>query len=186
MDKTYHLSNERQIRLVQGDITTIAADAIVNAANAQLMGGGGVDGAIHRAGGPALMAELNAIRPQVAPLPSGGVVPTTAGDLPARFVFHTAGPVYRSGRHGEPEALAACYRNSLDLSEQHELKTISFPGISTGAYGYPAADAAHIAIGEVVRFLESRARSLETVIFVQFSPAAFQIYRLLLDATVRP
>jgi O-acetyl-ADP-ribose deacetylase (regulator of RNase III) len=183
MEKLYPLPNGKSIRLVEGDITKVAADAIVNAANAQLLGGGGVDGAIHRAGGPALMEQLDAIRHRVAPLHAGGVVATGAGRLPARYVFHTAGPVYRDGRHGEPEALAACYRECLELAEQYDLSTISFPAISTGVYGYPPEAAAAVAVETVRGRLLHLARSVDTVVFVQFGPAAFAIYRQLLDGT---
>jgi O-acetyl-ADP-ribose deacetylase (regulator of RNase III) len=182
MEKIYPLPNGKSIRLVEGDITRFAVDAIVNAANAQLMGGSGVDGAIHRAGGPAIMQELIALRRQVAPLHAGGVVATTAGQLPARLVLHTAGPVYRDGLHGEPDALAACYRNCLDLAEQHGLRTVSFPAISTGVYGYPAEEAAQLAIHTVAGHLKHHCRSVEAVVFVQFGPAAFEIYRRLLDS----
>jgi O-acetyl-ADP-ribose deacetylase (regulator of RNase III) len=181
MEKLYPLLNGKSIRLVEGDITKVAVDAIVNAANAQLSGGGGVDGAIHRAGGPTLMEELDAIRHQVAPLHAGGVVATGAGRLPARYVFHTAGPVYRDGRHGEPDALAACYHQCLELAEQYELSTISFPAISTGVYGYPPENAAQIAVQSVKGRLLHLSRSVETVVFVQFGPAAFAVYQQLLD-----
>lgn len=182
MEKTYPLPDGKRIRLVEGDITRVAVDAIVNAANAQLMGGAGVDGAIHRAGGPAIAQELNALRPQVAPLHPGGVVATTAGQLPARYVFHTAGPVYRDGRHGEPDALAACYRNCLELAEQYELRSVSFPAISTGVYGYPPEEAAQLAILTIAGHLKHHCRSVETVVLVQFGPAAFDLYRRFLDS----
>lgn len=180
MQKRYRLSNGRTIRLVEGDITRIAADAIANAANSALAGGGGVDGAIHRAGGPEIMRELDEIRPQVGRVPAGQAVATGAGRLPAKYVFHAVGPVYRDGRHGEPEALASCYRVCLEMAEERGCRTISFPAISTGVYGYPAEEAARVAIGEVRKFLETRAENVQEVIFVQFGDAAYSVYERLL------
>lgn len=180
MEKRYSLSNGRVLRLIEGDITRIAADAIANAANGALAGGGGVDGAIHRAGGPEIMRELDEIRPRVGRVPAGQAVATGAGRLPAEYVFHAVGPVYRDGRHGEPEALASCYRVCLEMAEGRGCRSISFPAISTGVYGYPAEEAAQVAIGEVRRFLEQRAESLQEVIFVQFGEAAFRLYERLL------
>lgn len=152
-EKVFQPRPGRLLRIVQGDITRIPADAIANAANAQLIGGGGVDGAIHRAGGPTLMAELDALRPGVAPLAAGGAVVTTAGRLPARFVFHAVGPIWRGGQHGEPEALAACYRTCLRLACERGCLSLSFPAISTGVYGYPADLAARIALDAVLAHL---------------------------------
>src|SRR5580692_185917 len=140
------LPQGKKLRLVIGDITKIPVDAIVNAANSGLRGGGGVDGAIHRAGGPAIMRELDEIRAKTGGCSTGSAVATSAGSLPARFVFHAVGPIYRDGRHGEPEQLASCYRTCLDLAERHGVHTISFPAISTGVYGYPLEDAAGIAL----------------------------------------
>lgn len=172
----------RGIRLVQGDITRIPVDAMANAANGALAGGGGVDGAIHRAGGPDIMRELDEIRPNVGRLTAGQAVATGAGRLPAKYVFHAVGPVYRDGRHGEPEALASCYRVCLELAEERACRSVSFPAISTGVYGYPAEDAARIAIAEVRRFLNEKARAVEEVLFVQYGAAAYAIYeRLLAD-----
>lgn len=181
LEQTFLLGNGKRIRLCEGDITRVPADAIVNAANAQLLGGGGVDGAIHRAGGPTLMQELDNLRPMVAPLPPGAAVATTAGRLPARFVFHTAGPVYRGGRRGEADALAACYTTCMRMAEEQSLTTISFPAISTGVYGFPAEQAGQIAIQAVRQFLLSEARSLECVVFVQFGHASYDLYRRLLE-----
>ena len=135
----------KKLRLVVGDITRIPVDAIVNAANSGLRGGGGVDGAIHRAGGPAIMRELDEIRGRQGGCPTGSAVVTTAGALPAQYVFHAVGPIYQDGKHREPEQLASCYRTCLDLAEQRAVKTISFPAISTGVYGYPMEEAAAIA-----------------------------------------
>src|SRR5947209_7881430 len=139
----------RKAILEEGDITRVPADAIVNAANFALAGGGGVDGAIHRAGGAEIMRELDGIRAQIGRCPTGSAVATRAGRLPAKYVFHAVGPVYRDGRHGEPDLLAACYRKCLEMAEERELQAVSFPAISTGVYGYPLQEAAAIAIREV-------------------------------------
>jgi O-acetyl-ADP-ribose deacetylase (regulator of RNase III) len=165
----------RKIVCVEGDITRIAADAIVNAANSALAGGGGVDGAIHRAGGPEIMRELEEIRARAGGCPTGSAVATGAGRLPARYVFHAVGPVYRDGRHGEPELLAGCYRTALTLADERSVQTISFPAISTGIYGYPLEDAARIAIREVKLHLEKQT-SIQEVIFVLFGKAAYTVY----------
>src|ERR1700687_5324376 len=124
--------NGKKLRLVVGDITKIPVDAIVNAANSGLRGGGGVDGAIHRAGGPGIMRELDAIRATSGGCPTGSAVVTGAGALPAQYIFHAVGPVYHDGRHGEPAQLANCYRKCLELAEERDVTTISFPAISTG------------------------------------------------------
>src|SRR5579875_2988310 len=134
-----------QLQLLKGDITRIAVDAIVNAANSQLAGGGGVDGAIHRAGGPEIMRELDAIRNRIGHCETGCAVVTGAGKLPAKYVFHAVGPRYRDGKHGEAELLKSCYETCLRLAEERDVKTISFPSISTGIYGYPIEEAAAIA-----------------------------------------
>ena len=165
-----------RIVLEQGDITKVPADAIVNAANSALAGGGGVDGAIHRAGGPGIMQELDAIRSQSGGCPTGGAVATGAGRLPARYVFHAVGPVYRDGKHGEPELLASCYRTCLKMAEEREIATISFPAISSGVYGYPLEDAARIAVGEVKAHLNREESKVRTVIFVLFGSAALRMY----------
>ena len=168
-----------RIRVERGDITRIPADAMVNAANSALAGGGGVDGAIHRAGGPTLMEELNVIRSRDGGCPTGSAVVTGAGRLPARFVFHAVGPVYRGGKQGEPGLLASCYRTCLKLAIEHGARTISFPGISTGVYGYPGEQAAEIAVREVIGFLES-SQAIDEVIFVVFDSAAEKVYTRLL------
>jgi O-acetyl-ADP-ribose deacetylase len=175
------IASGRTLTLDQGDITRIAADAIVNAANSALAGGGGVDGAIHRAGGPALMAELDAMRPGIGHLPAGQAVATTAGHLPARFVFHAVGPIYRDGRSGEPEALVSCYRVCLRMAEERALRRISFPAISTGVYGYPFREAAAIAIREVKGHLSKHAGSVEEVLLVFFSSTDYAACEALLD-----
>jgi O-acetyl-ADP-ribose deacetylase (regulator of RNase III) len=171
----------RRITLLEGDITRVAADAIVNAANSALAGGGGVDGAIHRAGGPEIMRELDGIRWQIGHCPTGSAVSTGAGRLPAKHVFHAVGPVYRDGRHGEPELLASCYRKCLEMAEERNVHTISFPAISTGVYGYPLEEAAGIALREVKAHLEKADTKLQQVIFVLFGKAAYDVYASLLD-----
>jgi O-acetyl-ADP-ribose deacetylase (regulator of RNase III) len=166
----------RTILLQEGDITQVAADAIVNAANSALAGGGGVDGAIHRAGGAAIMRELKGIRARIGHCAPGSAVVTCAGRLPARYVFHAVGPVYRDGRHGEPELLRSCYRTCLQMAEERGVKTISFPAISTGVYGYPLADAAAIAIDEVRQHLGRADATIERAIFVLFGRGAYEVY----------
>jgi O-acetyl-ADP-ribose deacetylase (regulator of RNase III) len=168
------------LRLVVGDITRVAADAIVNAANSALAGGGGVDGAIHRAGGASIMRELDPIRAASGGCPTGSAVVTGAGLLSARFVFHAVGPIYRDGKRGEPESLAACYRTCLALAEQHGITTLAFPSISTGAYGYPVREAAAVALREIARHLEKEDTRLREVIFVLFSQADYDVYASLL------
>ena len=166
-----------QLQLLKGDITAVAVDAIVNAANSALSGGGGVDGAIHRAGGPEIMAELDAIRSKIGRCETGNAVVTSAGKLPAKYVFHAVGPVYRDGRQGEPDLLASCYRVCLELGAVREVKSISFPSISTGIYGYPVDDAAEIAVKTVAAFLHDSRSSIRTVKLVQFSDFDHQVYR---------
>ena len=151
------------IRIIQGDITTLPVDAIVNAANQQMLGGGGVDGAIHRAAGRELFEvclKMPEMRPGVR-CPTGEARITPGFKLPAKYVIHTVGPVYRDGRHGEPELLAACYRNSLALAVENGCRSIAFPCISTGVYGYPLEDAAKIAVQEVRGFLTQRRGAAE-------------------------
>jgi O-acetyl-ADP-ribose deacetylase (regulator of RNase III) len=169
-------SNGKVIRLVTGDITRLAADAMVNAANARLAGGGGVDGAIHRAGGPAIMGELDHIREKTGGCPTGSAVATTAGDLPARYVFHAVGPVYHGGGQGEAELLASCYRACLRLAEERSVGVISFPSISTGVYGYPIQEAAPIALREVIHHLSQSASAVREVIFVLFARGDYDVY----------
>jgi len=168
----------RKIVLHEGDITRLAVDAVANAANSALADGGGVDGAIHRAAGPSLMQELRRFHG----CPTGSAVATGAGNLPAKYVFHAVGPVYRDGRHGEPELLAGCYRACLELAEERGVRTLSFPAISTGVYGYPLREAAEIAIGEVGAHLERADSSLDKVIFVVFGKQAYDVYRSILEA----
>src|SRR5512141_3248026 len=132
---------QARLSIIQGDLTKQATDAIVNAANSSLMGGGGVDGAIHRAGGPAILEECKKIVARQGPLPPGQAVITTGGNLKAKFVIHTVGPIWHSGNSGEAELLASAYRESLNLAAQESLRSVSFPSISTGAYGYPKPEA---------------------------------------------
>jgi O-acetyl-ADP-ribose deacetylase (regulator of RNase III) len=172
----------RTLRLVIGDITLAPADAIVNAANSGLAGGGGVDGAIHRRGGPSIMRELDEIRGKISRCPAGGAVATTAGDLPARWVFHAVGPFYRDGGENEAELLASCYRTCLEMAEEREIRTISFPSISTGAYRYPMAEAARIALDVVARHLERGDTTVREVILVLFDRAAYDVYAAALRA----
>ncbi len=173
--------NKTRLSLLQGDITRQATDAIVNAANSSLMGGGGVDGAIHRAGGPAILEECKQIVSRQGRLPPGEAVITTGGNLKARHVIHTVGPVWHGGHSGEPELLASAYRQSLRVAVANGLKSVSFPSISTGAFGYPVRLAAAIALETVIDFLH-REESLEEVVFVLFDAATYQIYAQVLEA----
>ncbi len=164
--------------LMQGDITRVAADAIVNAANSALRGGGGVDGAIHRVGGPAVMEELNRVRP-AGGCPAGGAVVTGAGNLPAKYVFHAVGPIWGGGGEGEAAALASCYRTCLRLAEERGVRTVSFPSISTGAYGYPLEEASQVALESVREHFQSgAATAVEEVRFVLFDAVTFRAYEL--------
>lgn len=172
----HRFPNGCRISLVEGDITRIPVDAIANAANSALAGGGGVDGAIHRAGGPAIMRELDQMRARSGGCPTGGAVATTAGNLPARFVFHAVGPVYHDGRHGEADLLASCYRTCLKLAEEREVASISFPAISTGVYGYPLDEAAEIAVRTVAESLETEGSSVREAVFVLFGRHAYEAF----------
>ena len=162
--------------LVQGDITKQVADAIVNAANSGLMGGGGVDGAIHRAGGTAILEECRKIIARIGRLPAGKAVMTTGGNLKAKYVIHTVGPVWHGGNRGEDELLASAYRESLKLADEHKLTSVAFPSISTGAYGYPVHDAARVALSTVIAFLRDESTSLQNVFFVLYDSGTYQIY----------
>jgi len=167
--------NKTRLALIQGDIIQQATDAIVNAANSGLMGGGGVDGAIHRAGGPAITEECRRIRDKIGRLPAGQAVITTGGRLKARYVIHTVGPVWHGGTGGEAETLASAHRESLKLATEKGLKSVSFPAISTGAYGYPMESAARIALETAMDFAEQDS-SLQEVAFVLFDSYSFQVY----------
>jgi O-acetyl-ADP-ribose deacetylase (regulator of RNase III) len=152
------------------DITEETTDAIVNAANSSLLGGGGVDGAIHRAGGPAILAECRQIVSKIGRLPAGQAVITTGGRLAAKHIIHTVGPVYHGGEHGEAETLASCHRESVRLADEHALKSMAFPAISTGAYGYPETAAAPIAIATTIEALAS-AKHVTQCRFILFDSA---------------
>lgn len=168
--------NKERIELVKGDITIIDADAIVNAANKSLLGGGGVDGAIHNAAGPDLLVECRTLEG----CETGKSKITRGYSLKAKFIIHTVGPVWYGGHHDENSLLASCYRTSLDLAKEYNIKTIAFPGISTGAYRFPKDLAAQIAINETIRFLAEN-KYPEKVIFVTFSDEDYQTYKKILD-----
>jgi O-acetyl-ADP-ribose deacetylase (regulator of RNase III) len=168
-----------KMEVIRGDITKQKVDAIVNAANSSLMGGGGVDGAIHRAGGAAILEQCKQIIGRQGSCPTGEAVITTAGNLPAKFVIHTVGPIWQGGKNNEPEKLSSCYRNSLLLAAENNLKTIAFPNISTGIYGYPREQAAHVAVKTVTEYLESDFFIVK-VHFLCFDEENFQLYRSLL------
>jgi O-acetyl-ADP-ribose deacetylase (regulator of RNase III) len=162
---------DMRLQIIEGDITTLAIDAIVNAANSSLLGGGGVDGAIHRAAGPALLEECRTL----GGCPPGEARITLGYNLPARFVIHTVGPIWRGGGQGELETLAQCYRNSLALAVQHDIRSIAFPSISTGAYGFPIRRAARIALRSILGILDYNA-DFERVLCVCFNRADFDEY----------
>lgn len=175
--------NQTRITLARGDITKQQVDAIVNAANSSLLGGGGVDGAIHRAGGPAILEECKRIcaTTHKGGCPAGEAVITGGGNLIARHVVHTVGPIWRGGKKGEPEVLGNAYRNSLQLAAGAGCKTVAFPSISTGAYGYPVDQAGKVALSTVEEFLKSNT-TLEEVRFVLFDEITYQAYRDALDS----
>jgi len=172
--------NQAKLRLIQGDITKQDTEAIVNAANSSLMGGGGVDGAIHRAGGPAILEECKQIVARQGRLPTGKAVMTTGGNLKASYVIHTVGPVWHGGNKGEPELLASAYYESLKLAADNNLASVSFPSISTGAYGYPVDRASRVAIRAVDAFLRQRITSVREVVLVVFDSQTFTAYSLAL------
>ncbi|QYK66736.1 O-acetyl-ADP-ribose deacetylase [Paenibacillus sp. S02] len=174
MDTQIELLNVT-IRVMQGDITRCMADIIVNAANTSLLGGGGVDGAIHRAGGPAILEECVSIRNKQGGCPVGGAVYTTAGKLDAQYVIHTVGPMWNGGDHREEELLAKCYQNTLKLALKLNARSMAFPNISTGIYRFPKEKAADIAIQEVTRFVREHA-ALNEIIFVCFDAENAQLY----------
>jgi len=169
-------ANQAKLSIMKGDITQQATDAIVNAANSSLMGGGGVDGAIHRAGGPAILEECKQIVSRQGRLPTGKAVFTTGGNLKAKYVIHTVGPIWHGGGKGEAELLESAYRESLKLAAENHLTSISFPSISTGAYGYPVEKASRVALGAVISFLRESITSVKEVVFVLFDSPTFDAY----------
>jgi len=168
------------IQLIKGDITKMKVDAIVNAANSSLLGGGGVDGAIHRAGGPKILKECMVIREKQGGCKTGEAVITTGGNLPAKYVIHTVGPVWYGGKNNEDELLANAYKNSLRLATEYEIKSIAFPNISTGVYGFPKQRAAEIAVNAVKDFF-NLTTLIKEVFFVCFDEENYKIYQSLLN-----
>ena len=177
MVENYRLGRT-QIVIVRGDITEQAVEAVVNAANSTLMGGGGVDGAIHRRGGPKILEECKQIRSTLYPqgLPTGKAVITTGGNLKASHVIHTVGPIWHGGERDEPELLKDCYINSMMIAVENQVKSIAFPSISTGAYGYPVEKASREALSAVKEFLEVNDAFYE-VVFVLFNEYDYDLYR---------
>ncbi len=169
-----------KIELVKSDITKIKADVIVNAANTSLMGGGGVDGAIHRMGGPEIVEECKKIVAKQGRCDTGDAVITTAGRLPAKYVIHTVGPVWNNGKYGEEQKLESCYKKSLQLAVDNACKTIAFPNISTGVYRFPKKEAAEIAVKTVTDFLSGNDK-IEKVIFACFDEENYNLYKALLE-----
>ena len=176
--------NQAKLSIIQGDITQQVTDTIVNAANSSLMGGGGVDGAIHRAGGPAILEECKQIVSRQGRLPTGKAVMTTGGNLKAKHVIHTVGPIWHGGSKGEAELLGSAYRESLELAAKNHLANVSFPSISTGAYGYPIEQASRIAIRTVISFLRESITSVKEVVFVLFDSRTFDAYSSALSEIV--
>lgn len=169
-----------EIELIYGDITTLEVDSIVNAANSSLSGGGGVDGAIHKAAGSQLDEECKRIIREIGKLPTGEAVITTAGNMKCKFVIHTVGPIWKGGQFNEAQLLANAYWNSLTVAVKNGIKTIAFPNISTGVYGYPKEEAAKIAIDTVKKFI-SENRQLDKVVFVCFDKENYKIYKSILE-----
>lgn len=170
----------KRIQVIRGDITKITVDSIVNAANSSLMGGGGVDGAIHRAGGPAILEECKKIIARWGECKTGEAVITTAGNLPAKYVIHTVGPVWTGGQNEEEEKLSNCYYNSLELAIRHQCQSIAFPNISTGVYRFPKERASNIAVETVMTFL-ANTEKIENVLFVCFDDENVRLYKQLLN-----
>ncbi|MDB5091129.1 MAG: O-acetyl-ADP-ribose deacetylase [Mucilaginibacter sp.] len=179
LSKRIIMSTENKIELLKADITKIIADAIVNAANTSLLGGGGVDGAIHRAGGPEILEECRKIVARQGGCKTGEAVITTAGRLPAKYVIHTVGPVWNDGKYHEEEKLANCYKNAMQLAIDNNCRIIAFPNISTGVYRFPKKEAARIAVNTVKDFL-SEANQIEKVMFVCFDEENYGLYEKLI------
>jgi O-acetyl-ADP-ribose deacetylase (regulator of RNase III) len=174
-------SGSTVLKTTVADITTLAMDAIVNAANSSLMGGGGVDGAIHRAGGPEILQECKEIVDKTGRLPTGEAVITTAGRMPSKHVIHTVGPVWHGGNKGEPELLGNCYRNSLQVARKNGLRRIAFPSISTGVYGYPVGEAADVAVHAIIEMIQTHPGDFDEILFCGFDAGTEQEYARALD-----
>ena len=172
--------NKSVLELIEGDITEQETDAVVNAANSSLLGGGGVDGAIHRAGGPKILEECR----KLGGCPTGEARITTGGNLTAKYVIHTVGPVYSGGKRREAELLASAYKNSLSLASQYKLKSVAFPSISTGAYGYPVNEASMVALKTVINYFKTHT-DIELVRFVLFGQKSYQAYEKVLQELVK-
>ncbi len=167
---------QSRLSIIQGDITQQSTDAIVNAANSWLMGGGGVDGAIHQAGGPAILEECKQIVAKQGHLPAGKAVITTGGNLKAKHVIHTVGPIWYGGTRNEVDFLTSAYQESLKLATENNLVSISFPSISTGAFGYPVAEASEVAVKAVALFLKEQVTSIKEIVFVLFDSRTHDAY----------
>jgi len=178
------LTNQTKLTLIQGDITKQSIDVIVNAANSSLMGGGGVDGAIHRAGGPTILEECKHIVAKQGRLPPGKAVITTGGNLPAKYVIHTVGSYWQGGANNEAQILASCYKESLKVAEEKKLSSISFPAISTGAFRYPLEQAAKVALEKMISFLKEEVVSLKEVRFMLFDAGTYKAYTKALQAMI--
>jgi len=177
MDNTTEVKiGKSTLSIIQGDITRQETEAIVNAANSSLMGGGGVDGAIHRAGGPAILEDCKKIVAKQGRLPTGQAVITTGGNLRAKYVIHTVGPVWHGGTRGEPELLASAYSESLKVATENKIGSVSFPSISTGVYSYPVAEAAEIALHTVAEYLGQEDTTVKEVVFVLFDSGTYREY----------
>jgi O-acetyl-ADP-ribose deacetylase (regulator of RNase III) len=172
---------QTKISFIPGDITKQETDALVNAANPSLMGGGGVDGAIHRVGGKAILEACQEIVKRQGRLPTGKAVITTGGNLKAKYVIHTVGPIWYGGRNNEAKLLSSAYQECLKLATEYNLASISFPSISTGAYGYPTEEASKVAIKAVSSFLKQESTSIKAVVFVLFDYATYELYRSALE-----
>lgn len=177
MSELIGIIGSTSISISQGDITKEELDAIVNAANSSLLGGGGVDGAIHRAGGPQILEECRAIRARQGSLAAGKAVTTSGGKLKAKWVIHTVGPVWRGGNSNEAETLSNCYTNSLMQAAECGAKSVAFPSISTGAYGYPVEEASYVAASAVAQFVRNNSSAIDEVRFVLFDNASFNFYK---------